>query len=245
MSKFIFNCLEIVPGTLSDFRSLAGYHYRTEAIWAPTDVYKIRGIKGYHNAFPDPIAIIVYRMPLPDLRARTKATNSYFHAPKTLSERLTLVNHNIRYIARIIVDPRFRALGIATKLLTESLKLQTIPIVETLIPLDWTTKLFQKAGFKLYTTPAPPWYRRFIELLTNIGFENWEFLLPDTLHKRLEHLQPEEFDNTEKEIKAFIGHFRHRKTMPPGLERCKYILSKIPYPEAYLIWSNPRVPLTS
>jgi len=243
MTKFIFNCLEVVPGTLSDFRSLAGYHYRTEAIWAPTDVFKIRAIKECRKAFPDPIAVIVYRMPLPDLRARTKATNGYFHAPKTQSERLTLVNHNIRYIARIIVDPRFRRLNLATELLLESLKRQTVPIVETLIPLDWTNKLFLKAGFKLYPTPAPTWYRRFTAMLKTIGLDDWNTLLPSTLHERLESLDDNQAGIAEHEIQQFLRHFRHRRTMQPGIERCKYILSKISFPEAYLIWHNPRVPL--
>lgn len=240
MAKWIFNVLETVPGTLDDYLKLAEYHYRTEAVAPVTNIYKIRARKPACDAFPDPLAVIVYRMPIPCLRARDKATNGYFRQATTRSERLKSVNRNVRYIARLVTDPRFRRLGIATKLLNETLPLQTAPIVETLTPIDWTNKIFQKAGFKLHHIEAPVWYGRFTQFLASIGLTDWNVLLPSTLQKRLDSLQNTEKLAAKKNIRAFIKHFRHRKDMPPGLERCRFLLSKIPFPEAYLIWYNPQ-----
>lgn len=244
MSKWFFDILETVPGTLDDYYALSRYHYRTESIEPVTKIYKIRARDPQRDAFPDPLAVVVYRMPIPCLRARDRATDGFFHGPTTKSDRLKLVNKNIRYLARLIVDPRFRRLGIATKLLDESLLTQKIPIVETLIPLDWTNKMFQKVGFELHYIEAPEWYNRFTDFLKHLGFDDWDQLLPETLYKRLECLQLEGFDHIEKEIKALIKHFRHRKDMPHSLERCEFLLSKISFPQAYLIWYNPRVSLT-
>ena len=238
MSSWFFNVLHTVEGSLRDYHALAQYHYRTEPIRPVTNIYKIRARHPFRKDFPDPIAVIVYRMPIPDLRARAQATNGYFHQPSTLSARLKLVNKTIRYIARLIVDPRFRRLGLATKLLTESLATQTVPIVETLTPIDFTNIIFQRAGFTLHYIEAPTWYHRFVKFLEQIGLEDWDQLLPSTLQHRLALLDAEHSTLAEKEIKAFIKHFIRRQDMPAGIDRCKFLLSKIPFPQAYLIWRN-------
>jgi len=243
MIDFVANCLEIIPGKLADYKRLAEYHYRTEPIRPVTQIYKINMKPPHTKSMPDPIAVIVYRMPIPEIRPRTTATKGYFHEPKTLSARLKLVNQKIQYIARLIVDPRFHKMGLATWLLEDTLERQQVPIIETLTPIDWTNKIFQKAGFKLYHTPAPPWYRRFENALLSIGLTEDSLTSPLHVHFRLEHLQPKNADRIEHEIKVFIHHYRHRDGMPPGIERTKFMLSKLPYPEAYLIWFNPRNPL--
>lgn len=244
MIRFAPDILEVVKGSLHDYELLAEYHYRTEPIKPFTSIYKIRAHPPYTKAFPDPIAVIVYRMPLPDLRARTKATNGFFHKPPTLSARLKLVNKHIRYLARLIVDPRFQKLGLGTRLLTETLPHQTCSIVETLTPIDFTNRLFTKAGFELHYTSAPGWYNRFANFINTLGLRADYFLLPSTLQHRLDTMGPELNKLAEKEITAFIKHFRHRQFMPPGIERSKFLLSKMPFPKAYLIWHNPKNRLT-
>lgn len=236
------DCLQILPATLNDYHKLAEYHYRSGPIKPTTQIYKINAIDKCHNSFPDPIAVIVYRQPIPDIRPRYTATKRYFKQKTNLSERLKLVNEKIQYIARLIVDPRFRRIGLATWLLKDSLERQTVPIVETLTPIDFTNKIFQKAGFKLYRTPAPPWYHRFTDALYTLGLQDWDNLKPITLQNRINHLKDPEAKWFDNEICRFVYHYRHRKDMLPGIDRTAFILTKIPYPEAYLIWFNPRVP---
>lgn len=242
MNDFIENCLQILPAKLDDYQKLAHYHYRTEDIRPATQVYKINAIDKCHDAFPDPIAVIVYRQPIPDIRARTNATKGYFKYRRTQRGMLKLINKKIQYIARLIVDPRFRRLGLAGWLLTDTLERQTVPIVETLTPIDFTNKIFQKTGFKLYHAQAPAWYRKFTDALRTIGFENWNHLLPLTLQNRIDHLEGDQAKWFESQISQFIYHFNPHKKSKPGIDRTDYILRKLPYPEAYLIWLNPRVP---
>lgn len=242
MSKFITDCLEILPATLADYHKLAEYHYRTEPIKPVTQIYKICGKKPHRNAFPNPIAIIVYRQPIPELRPRTTATKGFFHQPAGKSDRLKLVNQKIQYIARLIVDPRFHKLGLATWLLKDTLERQTIPIVETLTPIDFTNKIFQKAGFKLYQTPAPPWYHRFTDALLSLGLTEESLSNPLAVQSRLDRLSPDQTKHIERQIHLFMHHYRHRDNMPRDINRTKFFISKIPYPHAYLIWFNPRVP---
>lgn len=242
MKDLITDCLEIVPAAYADYKLLAHYHYEKNPPAPPDQIYKIRGIDRTSDAFPDPIAVIVYSMPIINLHGRTKATNSYFRKARTEIGRLRLVNQKIRYISRVIVDPRFHKLGLATWLLKDSLERQTVPIVETLTPIDFTNKIFQKAGFKLYHSPEPDWYQRFTKALTKVQVKLDTVRCPPAIHFRIQNLSPRQKGFIEKEILLFVEHFRHRKGMKNSLNRTAYFCSKIPYPQAYLIWYNPRVP---
>jgi len=245
MIKFVPNILEIVPGTLADYRQLAEYHYRTEEIRPFTQIHKVKARQPYTKSFPDPVAVVVYRMPVSELRARSKVTNGFFSEPKTRAGRLSLINQKVRYLCRLIVQPQFRKLGIGTKLVTETLPLQQVPIVETLTPIDFTNALFEKCGFEIHYLSAMPWYSRFTTALRNIGLADWNYLLPETLQNRLDNLDSSQSAYMENEIKQFIHHFGRKAALPPGIERTEFILSKIPYPQTYALWLNPALPLTS
>lgn len=242
MTNLITNCLEILPAALADFKILEKYHYQTDPVNPATQIYKIRGINSTQDTFPDPMAVIVYRQPLPSLRARTMATKGYFSQAPTIAGRLRIVNQKIIYIARLIVDPRFRKLGLATWLLDDTLQRQAHPLVETLTPIDFTNKIFQRAGFKLYQMPAPPWYQRFEDILLSLGINEQNLKIPFLVQNRIDRLKSDQYDHVDNEIRQFLHHFRHRRNMPAGIKRTKYFLSKMPFPQAYLLWTNPRVP---
>jgi len=179
-------------------------------------------------------------MPIINLHGRTVATSGYFRNARTEIGRLRLVNKKIRYISRFIVDPRFGKLGLGTWLLKDTLERQTVPIIETLTPVDFTNKIFQKQGFKLYHSPAPDWYHRFETALARVNVKLDTINCPPAVHFRIQNLSPRQKGFIEKEILLFIAHFRHRKGMPNSPNRTAFFCSKIPYPQAYLIWHNPR-----
>lgn len=242
MNDFITDCLEIVPGQFSDYKTLSEYHYQRETPSLPEQIYKIRGNEKTHDSLPDPIAVIVFSMPTVNLHGRTQATKGYFRKPRTDIGKLRVVNKKIRYLSRIIVDPRFHKQGLGSWLIKDTLERQTIPIVETLTPIDYTNKMFQKLGFKLFNSPSPKWYQRFTNALTNVRVDLKSINCPPAVHFRLHHLSPEQTNYIENEILQFLYHFRHRKGMTDSPERTAYFCSKLPYPQAYLIWHNPRVP---
>lgn len=240
--KLIDNCLQVLPATHHDYARLSHLHYCIESIRPFTQIYKICGIPECRDFFPDPMAVIVYKQPIPDIRPRRDATKKYFKIPPTEIDRLKLVNKKIQYIARLIVDPRFHKIGLASWLLKDSLERQTIPIIETLTPIDFTNKIFQKAGFKLYQTPAPAYYQKLKDALRNIGIQNQNLSSPTFIHARLKALDNPRSGAIEKEIKSFLNHFKSRRNMLPTFERTEYITTKLQYPNAYLIWFNPNVP---
>jgi len=242
MSDFVKNTLQIIPATYPDYKLLARYHYEKRPPGPTDQIYKIVGNPEYRDSFPDPMGVVLYSMPIANLHGRTVATTDFFRKPRTDIGKLRLVNQKIRYISRLIVDPRFHRLGLATWLLKDTLERQTVPIVETLTPVDFTNKIFQAQGFKLYHSPAPEWYNRFTTALTKVKVKLETINCPPAVHFRLQHLAPRPRGFIEKEILLFLQHFQHRKGMKNSPNRTAFFCSKIPYPQAYLIWFNPRVP---
>ena len=232
--------LEVIPGNLSDYLKLAEYHYLPTKLRKFTQIFKVSPIYKYHKTLPDPIAVNVYALPMPDIRGRTAATSGFFHTPANRSDRMKLVNKYIRYAARLIVDPRFRKRGIADWLLKESHERLDIPIIEAITPIDFTNDLLKRHGFQLHYVAAPTFYRRFNNVICNLGLTPDLTLLPSVLHGRIESLPPDSREQFERSLLDFMYHFRHKRFMPPGLDRAKFILSKIPYPHAYSIWFNPK-----
>lgn len=239
MSDFIANTLEIVKGRYSDYKKLKEYHYIQTDPVCVRDIYKVRPISRFTWGHPDPIAVIVYMVPIREWAARNIATNNYFSHYKKLSVRYSAINRNVTYLARIIVDPRYHRKGIASWLLTETLKLQTKPLIETMTPIDRVLPLFKKAGFKLYYQLTPERYTRCREALHKIAIIDELFLQPEIVQNRIESVNHHKRAFINKELKRFVKSFHHHENMKPGLDLTKFVLSKLDYPNAYLLWRNP------
>lgn len=243
MSHFVANILEVVKGEFSDYETLKEYHYIQSDPVCLRGVWKVRARAPQTKSFPDPIGVIVYMVPIKDSIARNQATNDYFLHFKSVGKRQSAINKNVNYLARIIVDPRFHKLGIGSKLLSETLALQNRPLVETMTPIDFTSKMFIKAGFELFYQETPTRYTQIQSALFRVGIPPQMYHVPEAVQYRMEKLKKSESEFIQHEIKVFLRGFHHHEFMKPGLDRVKYLLSKINYPNAYLLWKNPTLQL--
>lgn len=114
------NKLEIVPGDLDDYKRLACYHYRGGLPISVKAVFTMRPATPISSFERRPVGVIVYTTPVPRVELRNVATGNIF---KDLDRQtqLALINRNIRCIARVIVEPRFRGIGLATRLVRETM----------------------------------------------------------------------------------------------------------------------------
>jgi GNAT superfamily N-acetyltransferase len=239
MHEPITNRLQVIEGNQADYYRLARYHYEPQLTFPPTKVFKVVGNEQYAAHFPDPVAVIVFIQPFPDITARNKATGGFFKQHKSNAENLQLLNAYVLYCARLITDPRYLRKGIATYLLKETLCRLTCPIVETLTPIDFTNRMYTKAGFELYYTPAPKKFTRLINAFREVGLDVHDITCRELIDMRLNALNPTCSAYIEKEIALFLSGFRNAERFKPSPARTKFILSKIPPPQAYLIWFNP------
>lgn len=234
-----FDNLHIVPSTRVAYRTLAPYHYIKRQLPPVDSIYAVRDKLPSLKRYPDPLSIIVYSMPLIHLRARNIATKNFFTAPPTRREQLCRLNKNVRYISRLITDPRYHKQGLATWLLETTLAKQTIPIIETLTPIDFTNKIFQRAGFELYYNPAPPHYQKFIEQLRSHGISGDILRHPRTAQKRIDRLKPEDQEWFYHHLKRFLHGLKNIEPKFWAPEAIVFALRQLTYPHAYLIWHNP------
>ena len=233
-SSSVSENLRIVPGCLDDYRRLARYHYRGGHPGPASAIFVLK-----RPSCKMPVGVIVYSTAPAVLELRNIATNHIF-AGLDRSAQLGLINANIRRISRVIIEPRFRGLGLASRLVRETMPLVNVPIVEALAVMGWVNPFFEKAGMKAYKAQPSADSVQFIEALSIIGIEQAELLDPEQVQQNLERLGDCEAGFIELEIRHFLKSHGRRRDMPPGIERTRYILTKLTARPVYYIWFNPK-----
>jgi len=237
--------LEIVPGNIDDYKELAHYHYRDTHLGPFTAIFalkpdsaaiKLRSI--------NTIGVIVYTMPSPTLELRNITTGDWF-AGLDKSTQLALINKTIRCIGRVIIEPRFRSLGLASRLVRETMPRMDMPIIEAMAVMGLVNPFFEKAGMKAYKAKMPARCVQLIEALSLVGIGKKQLIDPQKVQRKLEQLRWPKADFIERQIQRFLQSYGKRRNMLAGPERTRYILSKLTERPIYYIWFNPRLAGTS
>ncbi len=235
--------IEVVPGRADDYRKLSHYHYRDSRLGPFAAIFALRPTERLRwLADTDCAGVIVYTMPTPNTELRNVATGGLF-AGLDRSTQLALVNKNIRRIARVIIEPRFRGIGLAQRLVRETMPLMNVPIVEALAVMGLINPFFEKANMQGYTAATPPRNERLIEAFGSVGIEGASLISPRKVQDRIDMLDAEAGRFIEQEIRLFLQSFGKRRDMRPGPARTEYILTKLTDRPAYYIWFNPDMEL--
>lgn len=220
--------LEIVKGGLADYETLARYHYRDSRLGPFAAIFAIRPAVG----------VIVYTMPNVGCELRNIATGDLFSGLDR-SDRLSLVNKNIRCISRVVIEPRFRGLGLAVRLVRETMPQMNVGIIEAMAVMGLVNPFFEKAGMKAFKGATSQRCVRLIEAFSMVGIEKQYLCSVRKFEQRLGQLQPDETQFIEFEIRYFLMCYGKRRNMPAGSERTKFVLSKLTARPVYYIWQNP------
>ncbi|MFA5555286.1 MAG: hypothetical protein WDA68_12160 [Phycisphaerae bacterium] len=222
---------ELVCGDISDYRRLGRYHYRGDKLGPYQAIYALRLAQ-------ETAAVIVYSMPAVYVELRNAATGGYFRGYDRRTAA-AMVNKNIRTISRVIVEPRFRNIGLATRLVRETMPLLNVRIIEAMAVMGHINPFFEKAGMHPYTAGLCAACLRIKEALSLVGIEEEIFYKADKVHKRIEHLKTSARRFIDREIRRFLQGYPNRRDMPEGPQRTKYVLSKLGDRPVYYIWFNP------
>jgi hypothetical protein len=232
--------LQIVSGCLDDYKLLARYHYRgghpgpTTAVFALKAETMITGVLDRKT-----IGVVVYSTAGPGLELRNIATGNFF-CSLDRSTQLSLINTNIRRISRLIIEPQFRGLGLASRLVRETMPLLNVPIIEALAVMGWINPFLERAGMKAYKAKPAASSVQFIEALSLVGIEQTELIDPHRIQHKFDRLGDSEARFIEQQIRFFLKSHGRRRDMPPGIERTRYILTKLTARPVYYIWFNPK-----
>ena len=234
----IHHKLEIVRGDMSDYKRLAPYHYRDEKPVAVKAVFTLTPKRAHGMLGSGPAGVIVYCAPNPRVELRTIATNGAF-ANLDRQTQLALLNANIRCIARVIIEPRFRSIGLATRLVRETMPMLNVPIIEALGVMGQVNPFLERAGMQAFAPRTPLAHVQLVEAFSTVGIEADQLVDSIAVQKKIDALAWPAVDFLETRIEQFLKSHTTRRTMPAGAERTRYILNKLTHRPAYYIWFNP------
>lgn len=187
--------LRIEAGSRRDYRALAEHHYRSGSPFAPTAIYAMR-----HDALdaaarftgaaarPTLVGVLVMTRPQLGCTLRDHATGGRYRGLKR-SEAADLLNAEVRAIARVVLDPRYRGLGLAVRLVKHALAHADTPYVEALAAMGRVNPFFERAGMVRYEAPPRLADARLLDALAE---ENWPHTLlacPRLFAARLSELE--------------------------------------------------------
>ncbi len=229
--------LQIVRGCLDDYKKLARFHYRDSRPGAYTAIFIIRPDKGISK---EPVGVIVYAMPSAGAELRNVATDGLF-AGFDNRTRLGLINKNIRCISRVVIEPRFRGLGLASRLVCETMPKMDVPIIEAMAVMGMVNPFFEKAGMKAYAANMPVRCIQLVEAFSKVGIEEEELIDAEMVQRKIESLKQAEREFIESEIGHFLQSYGERRYEKAGLERTGFVLSKLTFRPVYYIWFNEKM----
>jgi GNAT superfamily N-acetyltransferase len=231
--------LEIVRAGRKEYEQLSPFHYRDCSLGPYAAVYALKEMHPAAIRTGTIAGVIVYTTPAPNLEMRRVALGEVFSGFSDRRIALAMVNNNIRCISRVIIEPRYRGIGLASMLVRKTLKRLDMPIVEAMAVMGRVNPFFERAGMKAYFGRRSVGSARLIEAFSAVGIEDDEFIDAHAVYRRISGLSVDKKKFIEIQVQKFLQSYGKRKYMPHGVERMRYVLSKLTYRPVYYIWRNP------
>lgn len=168
--------LRLRRGTRVDYAALSEHHYRAAKPATATRVLvyedprpSVVGRYLRRASEPGVVAVLVESLPSLSCRMRDWALHDRHGSHLEPAERALLINAELRCISRVVVDPRWRGLGLAVRLVGEALRTATTRYTEALAAMGKVHPFFEKAGMTAYPRPAHDVDLRLLDALRSVG----------------------------------------------------------------------------
>jgi GNAT superfamily N-acetyltransferase len=231
--------LEVVRAGPDEYRQLARFHYRESRLGPHVVIYAIKDMRPVRTRSAGCVGVIVYTMPVANLELRNAATGGLFAGFGDRRLQLQMVNKHIRCISRVIIEPRYRGLGLASRLVAETMGKLGVGIIEAMAVMGRVNPFFEKAGMRRYEGRGTARSIQLIEALGMVGIDESKFIDPSAMQVKLDRLSKLEAEFIEQRIDSFLQAYGKRSQMRAGIERTRYVLSKLTARPVYYIWFNP------
>jgi len=149
--------MHVAEGSIEDYHKLSGFHYRDSSRVAA--VYKVFVLKRGDEL----CGVILYKYPSVACQGRKES----FGRKLSIEE----LNRDLTTIARVVVHPKYRSIGLGTKLVKETLPLVGKPYVEMIAVMAKYNPFAEKAGMRKILEGKPnPAVLETVEKLRKLGF---------------------------------------------------------------------------
>ncbi|MEQ9617422.1 MAG: hypothetical protein RLN60_05245 [Phycisphaerales bacterium] len=163
----------IGTGTRGDLGALLPFHYRAGA---PATVERVlRAVDAETGTLAGVLAV---SRPTLCGAWRARAWPGVFDGPDRVASAAR-VNRELRTISRVIVDPRFRGLGVATSLVRAALRSPITRCTEAVASMGALCPFFRVAGMAEFRVPESTRDARLRAALADAGVETWRLAQPD------------------------------------------------------------------
>ena len=187
--------LPIQPGKRADYLALKAHHYRPGNPATMTRILTIRdptptASDRYlaRTAQPSSIAVLVESYPVLSCRLREAALGGrYGHLPP--KPRSALLMQELRCISRVIIDPRYRGLGLAVRLVRHAIANATTRYTESIAVMGKVSPFFQRAGMTAYERQPLEADQRALAALCFVGIEPNRLATPNRMTAQIEQLK--------------------------------------------------------
>jgi len=226
--------MRIEPANKDDYAVLKGFHYLAGNPTAVKARYKLT-----HGT--ETIGIIVYNLSMRALRFRNRLFPEY-------KNNIEKVNGEIQRIARVIIHPKYRGIGLASELVRLTLPLSNARIIETVAAMAKYNPFFEKAGMTLVgKMELQPDQKNILKFLEQTGGKLSLLHNKPLCKAYLNSLNQVQFQELSKRLQRLI---QAAGGSSPGwaeglkkkLEEGNFIevlMHLLPVERVYLYWTNP------
>jgi ABC-type transport system involved in cytochrome c biogenesis ATPase subunit len=187
--------MRVEQGTIADWHKLSSFHYRGHLVAGPRRIFCL--VRG-----DELCGVIVYCYPPPSCFGRRLVLPHM--SMQELNEKLSIIN-------RVVIHPKYRTIGLGTRIIRETLSLAGTPYVEMVAVMAKYNPFAEKAGLKKVVEQKPlESVLRIAELLSSLNFDLPLLSSERYVLERLKRLSPLEVDKL-KELFVKNKHPRFRK----------------------------------
>ncbi|MBI1189072.1 MAG: GNAT family N-acetyltransferase [Tepidisphaera sp.] len=158
--------ITIAPGSWADYARLAGHHYRLghprtfDAVLAAMHGSRVVGV-------------LVASRPVLNATWRSAAWGDRYAAPTPKRDIAQRLNAEVRVISRVIVEPRYRGLGVARRLVEAYLAHPLTRRTEALAGMGRWCPFFERAGMRRVECEPPRRDEALARVIAAAGFKPW------------------------------------------------------------------------
>jgi GNAT superfamily N-acetyltransferase len=189
------------------------------------------------------VGVIVYSCSPLSLAARNRATGGRYRVGRNLAAG-RLVNEELRIVSRVVIAPNWRGLGLASRLVAETLPRVGTPYVEALAAMGRVHPFFEQAGMTAYPgAPGPAGSERLRSALEAVGLGRCARRSAEALEAALKSLAPAARRLAEREIerwaRSYLAAKNHRSRRPERRRMLDLVARHLDSAPVYYLWRRP------
>jgi GNAT superfamily N-acetyltransferase len=186
--------MTIQQGTTADYKTLSQFHYRTSRLPPSRKIFTLK-----RNS--ELCGVIVYSSSSPMCFGRAKVWKG----------NIQQLNAEVSIISRVVVHPKYRSIGLGSKLVAETLNHAGTPNVETVAVMAKYNPFFERAGMQPIAESKPTAHlSHALQELDHLGFDTALMASTDYNKQKLEQTSTKPIIDVLIELSLHDGSVRRR-----------------------------------